>query len=193
VIAQVMTDKETENLRETFRKVKQEMLEKNTIKRKEEEKKTLTQMHSATRFGEVVGRKNAETLKMIMEASTAREVNERPAVSVLPSLEFAVTDGTEGSRFKGMNVGPLLMKWLPLVEDFTFGLSPDKNIGGYVMGNCRVEFDSEDNFYFTKRTGEVKKFKGTNGLWELVTKIKPTDYTQSDLKAYTYLCNGCQI
>ena len=130
---------------------------------------------NAIQFGEVVGRKNVEALKMIME--TTPPPARQPLAPPLLSLGYSAP--------AGMTVGPLLMKWLPLVEDPTFGISYDKNKNRYVMGKCKVEFDSEDNFHFLNASsGEKRTFQGTNGLWELVTRIKPIDYTSSDLEAY---------
>ena len=154
-------------LREKFWIVKQEMMEQDSLKHKEEAETEKSQVA----FGEIIGRKNAEALKMIME-STPPLQSIRPLVGLPPTAH-------------SMTVGPLLMKWLPMVEHFTFRISPDRKNGGYVKGNCRVEFDDEDNLYFTKSSSEKKKFKGTNGLWELVTRIKPVDYSSSDLEAYS--------
>ena len=54
---------------------------------------------------------------------------------------------------------------------------------GLMMGNSKVEMDSEDNLII----GE-KKYEGTKGLFELVFKQQPTKFTARDLKVFKTIC-----
>lgn len=54
---------------------------------------------------------------------------------------------------------------------------------GVMIGNKTLDVDKDDNIF----VGD-KGFKGTKGLFELVFKTKPENYTRTDLKTFKQIC-----
>jgi len=97
-----------------------------------------------------------------------------------------------GENFRGRipgedvlkRIGPLAEKYLrhrmdkSIKPDLKFGLYVDKE-GNFYIGNTALII-LEDELHF--KNGMT--FKGTVGLWELITMEKPTNYTEQDLQDY---------
>ena len=62
------------------------------------------------------------------------------------------------------------------VADTTYGIRRDGNT--FFIGNKEIEINNNDI------TIEDKIYKGTKGLWELLTLKEPTNYNESDLQNY---------
>ena len=63
-------------------------------------------------------------------------------------------------------------------RDTTFGIRKEK--GHHYIGNKHVIVDGND--IIIRKNGE--RFKGTSGLWELITSKTPKDYTERDYDNY---------
>ena len=66
-------------------------------------------------------------------------------------------------------------------RDATFGIRKEK--GDHYIGNTHVIV--KDNDIYIKNTGE--RFKGTPGLWELITSRDPVDFNKEDKDEYERL------
>ena len=66
-------------------------------------------------------------------------------------------------------------------RDTTFGIRKEK--GDHYIGNTHVIV--KDNDIYIKNTGE--RFKGTPGLWELITSRDPVDFNKEDKDEYERL------
>ena len=66
-------------------------------------------------------------------------------------------------------------------RDTTFGIRKEK--GDHYIGNTHVIV--KDNDIYIKNTGE--RFKGTPGLWELITSRDPVDFNKKDKDEYERL------
>ena len=66
-------------------------------------------------------------------------------------------------------------------RDTTFGIHKEK--GDHYIGNTHVIV--KDNDIYIKNTGE--RFKGTPGLWELITSRDPVDFNKEDKDEYERL------
>jgi len=83
-----------------------------------------------------------------------------------------------------MNVGPLARKYLAKWADKVLGnktYGPKGITGNLKLGNANFETDGNAMIINEKR------YKGTKGLRELVTKKNPENYTTDDLKTYSKL------
>ena len=78
-------------------------------------------------------------------------------------------------------IGPIAQKNLPRTKDDKFELYWNKKKNAFMIGNSIVGIDHDDI------TIDNEKYKGTHGLWRLLTYKDAPDnvyYTQDDLKNY---------
>ena len=139
------------------------------------------------------------------QKATTREITEglkpiREGIEKLPeAIVFSTTQpigeasGEEKQEEKSVTLGDIAHKYLhgkePYDRDKTFGIhfGQDGNYhmgaqqgkDGVYRGNHNMITVAYNNIYV-----DGKKFTGTPGLWELIMKNKPTNYTQGDLRLY---------
>ena len=153
-------------------------------------------------------REITEELKPIAETqkATAREIIEglkpiREGIEKLPeAIVFPTTQPLEEEsgkeekqEEKSGTLGDIAYKYIhgkePYDRDKTFGIHFGQD-GNYHMGaqqgkdrvyrgNHKMITVAYNNIFV-----DGKKFTGTPGLWELIMKNKPTNYTQGDLRLY---------
>lgn len=78
-------------------------------------------------------------------------------------------------------LGPIAKEYLPRANDTKFGIWYDKEQKQYKIGNKSITLNNDDI------TIDNVVFKGTNGLWRLLTYTNAPDidlYTQDDLDKY---------
>lgn len=91
-------------------------------------------------------------------------------------LDIALT-GVLGRKYllKMLHSTPVTKKY------HVYGARLDED--GLKIGNKNLNVDEKDNILI----GE-KKYKGTKGLFELIFKTKPENYTRTDLKTFREIC-----
>lgn len=80
-----------------------------------------------------------------------------------------------------VNLGSIGTRYLPRANDAQFGIYYDETTHRLKIGNQNINFDYDDILM-----GDVK-YKGTVGLWKLLTNkgfVKPEEYTGSDWSSY---------
>ena len=88
----------------------------------------------------------------------------------------------ESPRTPNIVIGPLGKKYLPRALDKNYGLFWDKHRKTYMIGDKTVDFDFNDIII------DSQKYKGTQGLWRLLTYNKTPDdhlFDQTDLENYS--------
>jgi hypothetical protein len=70
-----------------------------------------------------------------------------------------------------------------LLADIAFGLGYDTEQGLFTMGNASVVINGDDLQFLFPSNGRMS-YKGTDGLWQLLTLNEPNNYTDKDLKEY---------
>ena len=131
------------------------------------------------------------------QKATAREITEglkpiREGIEKLPeAITFPPTqplgkateeEEEEEEKEEDESVGEIARHYLnKQYRDVTFGIRKEK--GHHYIGNKHVIV--VDNDIIIKDSGE--KFKGTDGLWELITSKKPVDFNKEDKNEYERL------
>lgn len=80
-----------------------------------------------------------------------------------------------------VNLGVVGARYLPRASDPQFGIYFDEADERLKIGSVPVEFDYDDIVLSSKR------FKGTEGLWKLLTRkgiVQPNEYTANDWQSY---------
>ncbi|KAE9530069.1 hypothetical protein AGLY_011531 [Aphis glycines] len=81
-----------------------------------------------------------------------------------------------------IKLGPNATKYLPTIEpNNSFGIYYDKDFEDHMIGKCMITFENDDIIL------NGKKYKGTVGLWRLLTHsdvTRPEYYTEDDFKIY---------
>ena len=128
------------------------------------------------------------------QKATTREITEglkpiREGIEKLPEAMQPIGEATgeeeeeeEEDEEEDESVGEIAYKFLnkPYL-DTTFGIRKEK--GHHYIGDKHVIVD--DNDIIIKKNGE--RFKGTSGLWELITSKTPKSYTEKDYDNYWVL------
>lgn len=95
-----------------------------------------------------------------------------------------------------VNLGPLASRYLSTnraEKDEVFGLYSESSHGvtQWKIGNWNVHFVNDDIIIYNEaRIGSresINKYKGTKGLWELLTRKQPVDYTNEDYSTYAHI------
>ena len=134
------------------------------------------------------------------QKATTREITEglkpiREGIEKLPeAITFPPTQplgkATEGEEDEeeeeeeeeDESVGELARQYLSKqYRDITFGIRKEK--GQHYIGNQHVI--GEDNDIIISKDGD--RFRGTNGLWELITSRDPVDFDKEDIDEYERL------
>ncbi|KAE9521647.1 hypothetical protein AGLY_017943 [Aphis glycines] len=81
-----------------------------------------------------------------------------------------------------IKLGPNATKYLPTIEpNNSFGIYYNKDFEDHMIGKCMITFENDDIIL------NGKKYKGTVGLWRLLTHsdvTRPEYYTEDDFKIY---------
>ena len=64
-------------------------------------------------------------------------------------------------------------------RDMYFGIHGSLDEGGYRLGDKRITVDQERNIHI-----EDEIYKGTPGLWKLIFRVNPKEYTDDDWESY---------
>ena len=128
------------------------------------------------------------------QKATAREITEglkpiREGIEKLPQAIQPIGEATgeeeeedednEEEEEEDESVGEIARHYLNKpYRDTTFGIRKEK--GHHYIGNKHVIVDGND--IIIRKNGE--RFKGTDGLWELITSKTPKDYTKRDYDDY---------
>ena len=131
------------------------------------------------------------------QQATAREITEglkpiREGIEKLPqSITFPPTqplgkaseeEEDEEDEEEDESVGEIARHYLNKpYRDTTFGIRKEK--GHHYIGNQHVIVD--DNDIIIAKDGD--RFKGTNGLWKLITLREPTNFYKEDIDEYERL------
>ena len=122
------------------------------------------------------------------QKATAREITEglkpiREGIEKLPEAIQPISKATEEEEEEeDERVGEIAKTYLnKQFRDTTFGIRKEK--GDHYIGNTHVIV--RDNDIYIKNTGE--RFKGTPGLWELITSRDPVDFNKEDRDEYERL------
>ena len=101
---------------------------------------------------------------------------------VIKEYEKELEEEKEEEEEDDERVGEIARNYLnKQFRDTTFGIRKEK--GDHYIGNTRVIV--KDNDIYIKNTGE--RFKGTPGLWELITSRDPVDFNKEDKDEYERL------
>lgn len=147
-------------------------------------------------------------VKNVVKPTRKQIVKFRPRISSTPSARSVFSDYEEASRLfpaddddevdprekmnesvkkimdsKVINIGMVASQHLPNLKDKQFGIWFDDESNKFYIGSETVEFDGDDIIL----TETNKKYKGTEGLWKLLTissPLKEISYTPEDFKAY---------
>ena len=124
------------------------------------------------------------------QKATAREITEglkpiREGIEKLPQAIQPIGEATgeeeeeDEEEVEEELVGEIAYEFLNKpYRDTTFGIRKEK--GHHYIGNKHVIVDGND--IIIRKNGE--RFKGTSGLWELITSKIPKDYTERDYDNY---------
>ena len=131
------------------------------------------------------------------QKATTREITEglkpiREGIDNIPDIilgreaikeyEKELEEEEEEEEEDDERVGEIARKYLnKQFRDTTFGIRKEK--GDHYIGNTHVVV--KDNDIYIKGTGE--RFKGTPGLWELITSRDPVDFNKEDKDEYERL------
>ena len=129
------------------------------------------------------------------QKATAREITEglkpiREGIEKLPEAIQPLREATEeeeeedeeDEEEEDESVGELARQYLSKqYRDVTFGIRKEK--GHHYIGNQHVIV--EDNDIIISKDGD--RFRGTNGLWELITSRDPVDVDKDDKDEYERL------
>ena len=119
-------------------------------------------------------------------------------ISSIPSTPFELKDAPARRRAIGstssdkIELGPLARDYLStgkFDKDEVFGLYPSMETsegGGVVwkIGKSKVTFEGNDIKVNLGDKDSWNRYPGTVGLWELVAKKQPKDYTDEDYQSY---------
>ena len=130
------------------------------------------------------------------QKATAREITEglkpiREGIEKLPEAMQPIGEATgeatkeeedEEEEEEDESVGEIARHYLnKQYRDITFGIRKEK--GHHYIGDKHVIVD--DNDIIIAKDGD--RFKGTNGLWELITLREPLDFDKEDKDEYERL------
>ena len=126
------------------------------------------------------------------QKATAKEITEglkpiREGIEKLPQAmqpigETTEEDEEEVEEEEDESVGEIARHYLnKQYRDTTFGIRKEK--GHHYIGNKHVIVD--DNDIIIAKDGD--RFKGTDGLWELITSREPVDFDKEDKDEYERL------
>uniref|UniRef100_A0A1B6JUA1 DUF8207 domain-containing protein n=1 Tax=Homalodisca liturata TaxID=320908 RepID=A0A1B6JUA1_9HEMI len=89
---------------------------------------------------------------------------------------------------KVVTLGSLGARYLPKSNDKQFGIWYDENLEQPMIGSEPITFDYDDIILVSSQ----KKYKGTEGLWRLLTKnniVEKDLYTDEDWNSYKDMLN----
>ena len=184
----------------SFLKISDPVKRDSIVKEYLELKKNIRNNFRSERIGEQQLQTNlSKFYKPITETqkATAREITEglkpiREGIEKLPqSITFPPTqplgkateeEEDEEEEEEDESVGEIARHYLnKQYRDITFGIRKEK--GHHYIGNKHVIVD--DNDIIIAKDGD--RFKGTNGLWELITLREPVDFDKEDKDEYERL------
>jgi len=138
-------------------------------------------------FKPITEQQQKSSKEIVSKFTTLQEAIENtPAQQALPwvpELE-GQAEALPAPDYGPMNVGPLATKYLAKWTDKDLGdktYGPKGITGNLKLGNANFETDGNAMIINEKR------YEGTKGLWELVMKKNPENYTTDDLKTYSKL------
>ena len=118
------------------------------------------------------------------QKATVKEITEglkpiREGIEKLPEAMQPIGEATGEEEEEEKLVGEIAYEFLNKpYRDTTFGIRKEK--GHHYIGNKHVIVDGND--IIIRKNGE--RFKGTSGLWELITSKTPKNYTERDYDNY---------
>ena len=121
----------------------------------------------------ILKRDRINRLQQLQTMSSPRRLPEAPATPLR-------SRSTSDSGHIGSTAAHYLMKAITEGNDSVTGIRFDGSV--MMMGDKKVELQDENNL---KVDGEI--YRGTPGLWALITEKKPKEYTPQDLEAYKKL------
>ena len=154
----------------------------------------LTRTKEINRVLEPVVRSTAKSTEAITkELIPIREeihvLNDRIAQPQPPKLEKKEEDEEEKEKeeeeeveLPNLNIVQLFYQQLPEEKlDKYFGIVPDGDWHHYKMGRKRIQIDGPDILI------DGTRYKGTKGLWSLIMRKVPSDFSRGDMITYRNL------
>ena len=118
------------------------------------------------------------------QKATTREITEglkpiKEGIEKIPEAIQTIVEEEEEEEEEDESIGEIAYVYLnnPF-RDKTFGIRKEE--GHHYIGNKHVIIDNND--IVIRENGE--RFKGTHGLWELITSIDPKEYSDQDYDDY---------
>jgi len=138
-----------------------------------------------------------EPLKEIVKetAETKKTLKEIPAIK--PTISAIGAPETKPQEIpaieaptqetKNINLGSIATKYLQTVfvkdYDHAYGIKPIEGSDRFKLGEKELKIDGDDIVvYHDNKSPE--KFKGTEGLWQLLTLKEPEKYSENDIEHY---------
>jgi len=123
-----------------------------------------------------------ETSQTSTALKTITETNRLPAIEETTSAETPAIEAPETEEPEVVSFGNLSDKYLKSGfkkdYDYAYGPLPIDGSSRFKLGNSEVKIRDND----FEIDGET--YKGTEGLWELLTQKEPKDYTREDMNIY---------
>jgi hypothetical protein len=112
----------------------------------------------------------------------ALAIEPAPAVpAVMPSPAIPAIEPPPPPTYQTLRLGSLADRYLktPVMQyDHAYGIKPVEGSVNFRLGRMDVKVDGDD------LTIDEKKYKGTEGLWKLLTLKNPGDTSPADLETY---------
>lgn len=99
-------------------------------------------------------------------------------------IEFrkGVSDAVTQTQ-KSTNFGPIAAQYMAQLNDPMFGIRYSESSKAHKIGKDNITFEDDDIII------DDRRYKGTVGLWRLLTSVAPDEYSEDDLETYSEILN----